>query len=116
MLLYSITGEFKPPDARNAAAFSKSNWDDYDTVTPNGKIKKTKCALVFLKTITKLKDQQWEDIHGAALALHDAEPLKNQKLAHEEGSDSKSDGEVLLDPMYDETTEYSSRNTPLSPL
>jgi hypothetical protein len=76
-------------------------------------MKKTKRASVFLKTIIKLKDQQWEDIHGAALALHDMGPPKNQNLSQEEGDDSESDGEVLVDPMYDETTEYSSRSTPL---
>ena len=65
----------------------------------------TKRATVFLKTIEKLKDKQWDDIYKAALALHQAEPVTLLKQDQEEATEGESDGEVLADPMYDDVPE-----------
>ncbi|KAI0284154.1 hypothetical protein BC826DRAFT_973463 [Russula brevipes] len=111
-LLYSVEGSFKNPGSKSGA-FSKANWGDYNTQSTRGE-STIKRASVFLKRITSLKDQQWDDIFKAALMMQEH---SKQVDAGEHGcgsddggtgEDSGDDDDVLFDPLYDEAPEPSS--------
>lgn len=109
-LLYYVTGVFEAPTHKNESAFSKNNWDDLITQTPTS-IEKQKRASVFLNRIKKLKDEHWDDIFEAALAMREqgAGKVKAEvlDLPEEEGEDDDDDDDELLDPKYDTIPEPS---------
>jgi hypothetical protein len=73
---------------------------------------------VFLKRITTLKDQQWEDIYKAALALQernkqaDAGENRDDGVGSSDGDDDDDDDDDLFDPLYDDIPDPSS-STPI---
>ncbi|KAI0284150.1 hypothetical protein BC826DRAFT_973461 [Russula brevipes] len=111
-LLYSVEGSFKNPGSKSGA-FSKANWGDYNTQSTRGE-STIKRASVFLKRITSLKDQQWDDIFKAALMMqeHSKQVDAGEHGCRSDdggtGEDSGDDDDVLFDPLYDEAPEPSS--------
>jgi hypothetical protein len=104
-LLYSVEGIFKTPGFKTGA-FSKANWGDYSTQSAHGETT-IKRASVFLKRITTLKDQQWDDIYKAALATQEhSKPgdVGEHGRSGDDGStgeESSEDDSELFDPLYD---------------
>jgi len=101
-----VTGVFEVPTHRNESAFSKSNWDDLITKTPTG-IEKQRRASVFLRRIKNLKDEHWDDIFEAALAMREPGALAGKVLDLPEEEDDEDDDSELLDPKYDTIPEPS---------
>jgi hypothetical protein len=88
------------PSDKKSSEFSKTNWGDYMLIKPGGD-KVVRRATVFLKTISGLKDQQWNDIFKVALSFH-ANGKKASRIVMEEGplSETESDDDELVDPRY----------------
>ncbi|KAI0283462.1 hypothetical protein BC826DRAFT_1110208 [Russula brevipes] len=90
-LLYSVEGSFKPLGSNETT---------------------TKRALVFLKRIMTLKDQQWDDIYKAALVMQ--EHNKHVDVGERDGdggiggSSDDDDDDDLFDPLYDDIPDPSS--------
>lgn len=87
-----------------ASAFSKANWGDYSSQPSCGSssIKLVKRSSVFLKAISDLKDQQWEDIILAAWETNEVSKRRSGRSLGEAGviDESSSDDAELLDPLY----------------
>jgi hypothetical protein len=101
-LLYYVTGVFEAPTQKNESAFSKNNWDDLITQTPTS-IEKQRRASVCLSRIKKLKDEHWDDIFEAALAMREqgAGKVKAEVLELPEEEEEEEEDDELLDPKYD---------------
>jgi hypothetical protein len=99
-----MEGTFKLPHSKSGA-FSKANWGDCQVVSQQGVMTTVKRASVFLKKIRSLQDQQWKDIHKAAVSMGNNKGAKRVDSAEcEDGSDSSGDDE-LFDPLYDKIPE-----------
>jgi hypothetical protein len=107
-LLYYVTGVFEAPTHKNESAFLKNNWDDLITQTPTS-IEKQRCASVFLSRIKKLKDEHWDDIFEAALAMREqgAGKVKAEVLELPKEEEDDDDDDELLDPKYNTISEPS---------
>ncbi|KAI0283465.1 hypothetical protein BC826DRAFT_973778 [Russula brevipes] len=96
-LLYSVEDSFKPPGSNTRSETT------------------TKHALVFLKRITTLKDQQWDDIYKAALVMQECN--KHVDVGERDGDggiggssddDDNDNDNNLFDPLYDDIPDPSS--------
>lgn len=62
-----------------------------------------------------MKDQQWDDIHKAALAMQErgkqADMGRDEGGTGEESGDDSDDDDELFDPLYDEIAGPSSSMT-----
>jgi hypothetical protein len=73
---------------------------------------------VFLKRISTLKDQQWDDIYKAALAMQERNKHADAGECRDDGDiGGSSDGDdddddALFDPLYDGIPDPSS-STPV---
>jgi hypothetical protein len=105
-LLYYVTSVFEAPTHKNESAFSKNNWDNLITQTPTS-IKKQKHPSVFLNWIKKLKDEHWDDIFEAALAMREQGAGKVKAEVLELPEEEEEEDDELLDPKYDTIPEPS---------
>ncbi|KAF8167641.1 hypothetical protein B0H34DRAFT_854546 [Crassisporium funariophilum] len=108
-LLFSVTGEFKPPKGGKEFHFSQVNWGNIptETVEADGKKKRklTKRASIFKVTIQNLSDRHWEAIlEGATEYLGKKAVILTRThddniIVSNDGDDHVKGG-LLFNPMF----------------
>jgi len=94
-LLFSVTGKFKKPGARESH-FSFANWGDIsnETVGADGIRKVTKRASIFKAIIASLPDRHW------AAIVEGAKEYLGRNTVVEGRQKEAMVVEVLIDPMF----------------